>query len=223
MSIIFSLGLPLIFLVIFQQLNIPSPEYNIMNFTPGIIIFSYSFLTLFVATLIAKDRSTSLLSRLFASPMKPYEYIGGYFISLLPLTLLQSILLFGTSLLFKMPFNTNLILTILVLIPIALLFIALGITIGLITSEKASGPVGSLIVQLVAFTSGMWFDMSMTGKVFSTIASILPFNSILKITKAVLNGNGLNIQYVIVSAVYIVIFSLIAIILFKRKMVSDNK
>lgn len=42
LSIIFSIILPLFLLIIFQQFNIPSEVYKLENFTPGIIIFSFS-------------------------------------------------------------------------------------------------------------------------------------------------------------------------------------
>ena len=70
LSLIFEILLPLFILFIFKQINIPEETYNLENFTPGIIIFGFSFITLFIATLVAKDRTTSLLIRLAASPMK---------------------------------------------------------------------------------------------------------------------------------------------------------
>ena len=83
LSIIFAVILPLLLLFIFQQLDIPAENYKIENFTPGIIIFSFSFITLFTALLISKDRSSSLLIRLGISPMKPMDYIFGYIISII--------------------------------------------------------------------------------------------------------------------------------------------
>ena len=81
LSLIFAIILPLFLLFIFQQINIPSESYNIENFTPGIVIFGFSFITLFTATLVAKDRSTSLFIRLGISPMKSVDYILGYMLS----------------------------------------------------------------------------------------------------------------------------------------------
>lgn len=71
LSIIFSILLPLFLLFIFKQINIPNESYELYNFTPGIVVFGFSFITLFTAMLIAKDRTTSLLVRLGISPMKP--------------------------------------------------------------------------------------------------------------------------------------------------------
>ena len=48
-SIIFAVILPLFLLYIFQQFKIPNEIYNIENFTPGIIIFSLAFITMFTA------------------------------------------------------------------------------------------------------------------------------------------------------------------------------
>ena len=95
LSLIFAIILPLFLLFIFQQINIPSESYNIENFTPGIVIFGFSFITLFTATLVAKDRSTSLLIRLGISPMKSVDYILGYMLSIIPMILIQNILFFA--------------------------------------------------------------------------------------------------------------------------------
>lgn len=224
LSIIFAILLPLFLLFIFQQFKIPSEVYKLENFTPGIIIFSFSFITLFTATLVSKDRSTSLLTRLCASPMKPYEYILGYMLSILPIVIIQNILFFICSILLGLSFNINVILTILVSIPISILFIGLGIMIGCLVSDKATPGVSSVVVQLVAFTSGMYFSSDMVGKIFSIICKILPFSRSLDITKGILNNNYDNLlNSSIVLMVYTILILLIAVLLFKKRLESDNK
>ena len=223
-SIIFSVGLPLVVLVIFQQFNIPAEQYSIENFTPSIIVFSFSFISLFISSLIAKDRSTSLLTRLFSSPMKSIEYILGYVLALIPLTILQSILFFGVGILFGLEISINIIFVILALIPLSILFIGLGILIGCLTTEKAAGPCGSLVIQFVAFTSGMWFPIDQVGEVFELVCRILPFSSVVDITRALLNGNSIDwLPKIGIIAFYIIIIFTITIYLFKQKMFSDNK
>ena len=224
LSIIFAIILPLFLLYIFKQFKIPNEVYNIENFTPGIIIFSLSFITMFTSSLVAKDRSTSLTTRLGVSPMKSIDYILGYSISVLPIVLIQNILFFITAILLGLNFSINIIYTILVSIPISLLFISLGILIGTITTEKSSSGVSSIVVQLVAFTSGMYFSTDMVGNTFSTICKILPFQSTLNITKGILNNNNTNIlSNIIIVLIYTISVIILAIILFKKKMISDNK
>ena len=106
-SIIFAVILPLFLLYIFQQFKIPNEIYNIENFTPGIIIFSLAFITMFTASLVAKDRCSSLTARLGVSPMKSINYILGYILSVIPLILIQNILFFITAIILGLKFSSN--------------------------------------------------------------------------------------------------------------------
>ena len=224
LSIIFAIILPLFLLYMFEQFKIPNEVYNIENFTPGIIIFSLSFITMFTSSLVAKDRSTSLTTRLGVSPMKSIDYILGYSIAVLPIVLIQNILFFMTAMLLGLNISINIIYTILVSIPISLLFISLGILIGTITNEKSSSGVSSIVVQLVAFTSGMYFSTDMVGNTFSIICKILPFQSTLNITKSVLNNSYNNIlTSILVVVIYTVITIVLEIFLFKKRMISDSR
>lgn len=220
---IFSILLPLFLLYIFQQFDIPNDAFNIENFTPGIVIFSFSFITLFTATLIAKDRSSSFLTRLCASPMKSSQYIMGYILAILPITILQSTLFFIVALFLGLPASIHSIFAILVSIPISILFINLGIIIGCITSDKAAPGVSSVIVQLVAFTSGMYFPTDMIGGAFAIVCNLLPFSRSVDITKGILNGNYENLVMPIsILAMYILGSIILASILFKKKLGTDN-
>lgn len=225
LSIIFAIILPLFLLFIFQQIKIPNDTYNLENFTPGIMIFSFSFITLFSSTLIAKDRQTSLLIRLGVSPMKSIEYILGYMISFIPVILLQDILLFVLAIILGFPFSINIIWTILVSVIIAILFLGIGILIGSLVSDKAASGISSIIVQLVCFTSGIYFPKELLGNTYSKICEILPFDSALVIIKGILNNNyeTIKLQNIIVFCAYTVAFIILSAIIFKRKMISDNK
>lgn len=224
LSIIFSIILPLFLLIIFQQFKIPSEVYKLENFTPGIIIFSFSFMTLFLSTLVANDRESSLLSRLFSSPMKPMEYIFGYTLAILPIVLIQSILFYTVAIFLGLKISIAIVLSILVSLPISILFIALGILIGNITTAKSSSGLGSIVVQLVAFTSGMYFSSDIVGKPFDIICKILPFSRALDIVKGILNNDYINIiPNSIISIIYIIGITLVTVSIFKNKMYSDNK
>ena len=148
-ALIFEIVLPLVLLFIFHQINIPGETYKLENFTPGIIVFGLSFITLFTATLVAKDRSSSLLFRLGASPMKSADYIVGYTLPLLLIVILQNILFFTVAGLMGLSFSINTVLAGLAALAISLFFIILGILLGTLVSEKATGGIGSIVVQLV--------------------------------------------------------------------------
>jgi len=225
LSLVFEIALPIFLLFIFQQIKIPGDTYKLENFTPGIIIFGFSFITLFTSTLVAKDRGSSLLIRLGTSPMKSSDYILGYILSLIPIIIIQDLLFFITACLLGLNININIVFTVLISIVVSILFISFGILIGSLVSEKASGGVGSIIIQLVCFTSGMYFSKDLIGKGFAKVCDLLPFESALNIIKGILN-NGCDIisaRNIIVFSAYTIIVLIISIIVFKKKMVSDNK
>ena len=225
MGLVFSIILPLFLLFIFQQFNIPNEAYKLNYFTPGIIIFSFSFITLFTATLIARDRTSSLLIRLGVSPMKSYEYILGYMISLIPMILIQNVLLFGLALLLGLNFSINILYTIVASIVVSLLFISIGILFGSLFTEKASSGISSIIVQFVCFTSGMYFSIDLVGKGFATVCHVLPFEGSLNILKAVLNNDSsmVTTENIVVFALYTITILILSIIVFNKKMTSDNR
>ena len=225
LSIIFAIVLPLFLLFIFQQFNIPSDNYKLENFTPGIIVFGFSFITLFTAMLVSKDRTSSLLIRLGISPMRPIEYILGYMLSIIPIIIVQNILFFILAITLGLSFTINIIWAILVSIIVAILFIALGIIIGSLVSEKASSGISSIIVQLVCFTSGMYFPKEALGEVFIKICEYLPFESCLAIIKGVMNNtlDTISVRNLVVFTVYTIAIIVISSIVFKNKMISDNK
>lgn len=223
-SVIFAVMLPLFLLYIFQQFKIPSQAYKLINFTPGVVIFSFSFLTLFTAMLVSKDRTTSLLIRLGVSPMRPIEYIIGYIISLIPIVVMQSTLIFILAVILGLDLSINIIFAILVSIPISILFIGLGILIGSLFSEKASSGISSIVIQLVCFTSGMYFEKELLGTIFSKICDALPFGSSLIIIKGILNDiNMISTKNIILFVIYLLVILLFSSFSFKRKMISDDK
>ena len=91
-NLIFGLGFPLVLLALLSamQKNIPVPLFEIDTLTPGITVFGLSFLTLFSATLVAKDRESAFLQRLFTSPLTGPDFILGYMLPILPIAIGQT-------------------------------------------------------------------------------------------------------------------------------------
>ena len=225
LGLVFTIILPLFLLYIFQQFNLPNESFALTNFTPGIIIFSFAFITLFTSTLVARDRTTSFLIRLGVSPMKPIEYICGYALAIIPIIIVQNILFFALAMILGLKFSLSIILTIFVSLFIAILFIMMGLLIGSTVSEKGASGISSVIVQFVCFTSGMYFPNEILGASFKMICKILPFESSLTILKGIMNNNLsiISARNIITFILYTVIITILAAITFKKKMISDNK
>lgn len=222
LTLIFTIFLPvvifLIILYISKQIDIPNTAFSIENFTPSTIIFSFSFLTLFSAMLVSKDVSTAFLTRLFTSPLKSSNFIIGYILPLIIISIIQNIILFLIAILFGLEISINIVFCIIATIPIAIMFSAIGILFGSIFNDKQASGVTSVIIQVVAFTSGMWFDLNMIGGAFKTISYILPFSHCVDILKKILQSNFDNILVsVIVVIGYGILFVFLSILAFKNK------
>lgn len=183
MSLIFGVAFPIVLLLLLSAINKSIPEgygpdlFEIEKLAPGITVFGLSFLCLFSSMLIAKDRTASFMLRLFTSPLKPSDFIIGYTIPLLPMAMLQSAVCYVCALFFGLELSINLLVAIVVNIPIAIVFIALGLLFGSILSEKAVGGIcGALITNLSAWFSNIWFDTNLVGGAFAKVAELLPFS-----------------------------------------------
>lgn len=222
LSLVFAIILPLFLLFIFQQFKIPNEAYELQNFTSGIIVFGFSFITMFTSMLVSKDKETSLLTRLRVSPMKSTDYIIGYILSLLPIIIIQIILFFILACALGLNFNINILLASLISIPISILFIAIGLLIGSLVTEKASTGISSIIVQLVCFTSGMYFSEDILGESFAKICKYLPFSHTVNIIKGIMNNITIKLSNIIIFIFYLLLFLILSVITFKRKMLKDK-
>ena len=115
LNLAFSLGFPivLLFLLSIIQKNIPVSLFEISHLTPGITVFGLSFITLFSATIISKDRKSAFLERLYTTPLKASDFILGYTLPILPLAVLQSAICYLFAFIFGLKPDINLVLAVL--------------------------------------------------------------------------------------------------------------
>ena len=190
-NLAFGLGFPLVLLLLLSiiQSNIPNNLFNIKSLAPGISVFGLSFITLFSATLIAKDRETSFLQRLYTTPLKPINFILGYLLPLVPIALCQTAICFLAAIFLKLPININIIFAIIAMLPATVFYISLGLLCGsVLNSKQVGGICGALLTNLSAWLSGIWFDLKLIGGFFEKIAKVLPFLHAVELEKAIIYG-----------------------------------
>ena len=225
LNVIFGLGFPvvLLFLLTAIQSNIPTPLFEIEKLAPGISVFGLSFISLFSATLVAKDRESSLLQRLYTTPLTPINFILGYMLPLLPIALGQTAVSYTVAVFLGLPIKLNILFAVLLTTPTAIFNIALGLLCGsVLNSKQVGGVCGALLTNLSAWLSGIWFDLSLIGGAFQKIAQILPFYHAVELQRAIINNNPSQIS----SHIYIVIFyaaitTIAAVLLFLRQMAKN--
>ena len=218
----FGLGFPLILILLLSiiQANIPVSLFEIDHLTPGVTVFGLSFMTLFSATLIAKDRSSALLQRLYTTPLTPVDFILGYTLPIIPIAVAQSAICYAVALLLGLTPSANILLAIVMIAPVSLLFIAMGLLFGSILNDKQVGGIcGALLTNLSAWLSGIWFDLELVGGAFKSIAYALPFVHAVEMERAVIAGNfGDILPHLAWVMGYALVCTLAAILLFLRQM-----
>ena len=218
----FGLGFPLVLLLLLSaiQANIPVSLFEIESLTPGITVFGLSFMTLFSATLIAKDRESAFLQRLYTTPLTATDFIFGYVLPVLPIGLMQSVICYLMAMILGLSITITILYAIFFILPVALLFIAVGLLCGSVFNTKQVGGIcGALFTNLAAWLSGIWFDLNLVGGVFKKIAYALPCVHAVELERAVLDGNWTNVfPHLLWVLGYGVAISGIAVLLFLRQM-----
>ena len=80
--------------------------------------------------LISKDRETSLQRRLFTTPLTAADFLLGYSLPMLPISVLQSVICYVAALILGLKPTVGILWALLFLLPAALLYIAIGLLCG---------------------------------------------------------------------------------------------
>jgi ABC-2 type transport system permease protein len=228
-SLFFGAAFPLILLALLSVINrnIPVEAGNAMfsidHLAPGIAMFGPVFMALFSATLLSKDRTSSFLTRLFTSPMTPLDFILGYTLPLIGMAAVQALITFLASVLFGLKFSANILLAVVAVIPVAFLFVGIGLLCGSLLSDKAVGGIcGALLTNVSGWLAGIWFPLEVVGGGFKALAMVLPFYHGAEMGKAVIGGNYGEIpSHLLVVMAYAVAIYALACVVFRKKMSGD--
>lgn len=222
LNLSFGIGFPVVLILLLSaiQASIPVNLFEIKSLTPGITVFGLSFMTLFSATLISKDRSTSLLQRLYTAPLTALDFILGYTLPLVPIAIAQNVICYSVALILGLEPTVYILYSLIFLIPVSALFIGFGLLFGSILNDKQVGGIcGALMTNLTAWLSGAWFDLQLVGGVFKSIAYALPFVHAVELHRILLAGSfeGVFTHLLWVLGYTVVTFA-VAILMFLRQM-----
>ena len=222
LTLFFGLGFPLVLILLLSaiQANIPVKLFEIQHLTPGITVFGLAFMTLFSATIIAKDRGSSLLQRLYTTPLTPVDFMLGYTFPIIPIAVAQCVICYIAAIILGLNVTINILYAVIFIIPVSILYIALGLLFGSILNDKQVGGIcGALLTNLSAWLSGVWFDLNLVGGVFKKIAYALPFVHAVEMERAVLAGDfGGIFPHIFWVLGYSVGLLVLAVLMFLRQM-----
>ena len=222
----FGLGFPIILLILLSIINaaIPpeaeNPMFEIRNLAPGLAMFGSVFMALFSGMLLSKDRTSSFLMRLFTSPMTSVDFILGYTLPMLAMTIVQAAITLLTSGAFGLEITINFLFAVIVTALTSLLFVGTGLLFGSLMNDKAVGGIcGALLTNVAGWLSGVFIPIDLIGGAFKKITNILPFYHSVEAIKSTLSGNfGHAFSHLAVVMSYTIVIFVLAIIVFQRRM-----
>lgn len=222
LNLAFGLGFPLVLILLLSaiQANIPVEMFEISHLTPGVTVFGLSFISLFSATILSKDRQSSLLRRLYTTPLRASDFILAYTLPFIPISVVQCIVCYVAAVILGLDITVNILFAVLLIIPVSLLYIAIGLLCGsVLTDKQAGGICGALLTNVSAWLSGIWFDIELIGGAFGKIANALPFIHAVELERAALSGNfSAIIPHLIWVLAYTLVLGILAVLMFLRQM-----
>ena len=238
---VFCLGFPLVmfalFLIVNKYTGGNTPMFELYALLPAIITFSYTFVMLTMALLVSKDRQTFFLKRLYSSTMKASDFILGYAIAGICIGFAQTLVCFGSGIVFSLVYQLEFIslgqslLLIVSQLPILLTNVFLGILFGTLFNDKSAPGICSVFISASGILGGCWMPVETMGD-FETFCRCLPFYPSVYIGKVITqatNAFGKIYQFDSVAKlglIPLVLCTAISIVLsfvvFKNKMISDN-
>ncbi len=222
LTLIFGLGFPLVLIMLLSaiQANIPVELFEVQHLTPGVTVFGLAFMTLFSATIIAKDRGSSLLQRLYTTPLTPLDFILGYTLPIIPISVAQCVICYIAAIVLGLDITINILYAVICIIPVSILYIAIGLLCGSVLSYKQVGGIcGALLTNLSAWLSGVWFDLELVGGAFKKIAYALPFVHAVDMERAMLAGDFSGIfPHLWWVLGYAAVLFVLAVLMFLRQM-----
>lgn len=227
LSYIFCLGFPILMLLLFALINasLPAaaqmPLFEPAAITPGIAMFGLCFVMLFTAMLVSRDRESHLLLRLYISPMGAGDFLLGYGLPALVLSLAQAAICFLAGAVIGAVTGAPLPLlgclrSILSLLPGMALFIAMGLLLGSCLNDKAAPGVTSILITAASLLGGVWMPLDqMEG--LRRVCALLPFYHCVEAARAAMGG-AIPLGRALAVAAWAAVLGLLAVLAFRRKM-----
>lgn len=233
LSYIFCLGFPIVMLIIMTIVNESIPPqagmdiFGMGQLAPGMAFFGLSFVMIFICIQVSTDRNTSLLMRLHASPMQPVNFIAGYTLPVLVISLLQTVITYVASIVvgFVVDYSFSvlrLLLSILYLIPSMVIFISIGLIFGTLLNEKAAPGICSIIITVVGMLGGIWMPVDNIGGTVQDISKVMPFYHGVKVARLVVAGSYEDAwKPVLVTLAWAVVLYVLAVVVMHGKLKRD--
>lgn len=199
--------------------------YRVDKLMIGISIYSFSFTAFYAGCRVYKDKNDCFIQRFYQSHMELEDYIFGYVLPLLLITFMQSVMCMTTAFLLDLilgldilHFGFNYILLLLMMLPLELIFICIGIMLGMSFKAKHSIFIFLGIIIVTSLTGNLFFNVSVFGSGYELFCNILPFYPTYTGLNCLINGFTEAFPYYFITIGYMAVLFILTVIIFKIKM-----
>jgi len=221
LSVVFAIAVPIAMLLILQTFGRVDSFFTPTNLTPGIVVFGFAMISLSSCMTLARDRESSLLSRLLTAPLSANDFILAYSLPYIPVAIMHIVVLFAIGGLLGLEISGNAGLVFLVLFVMSIGYIGLGMILGSLFTYKTVS-IAWQAVNLLTIFSGAWFSLEMVGGGIQSVMNALPFAHAISAARDVMvHGVGFGdiaIDFYWVLS-YTIVFFALGVFLFRRRMV----
>lgn len=244
LSYVFSIGFPVVMIMLFSVIGKYAEGVDVMfgakTLIPGMMMFSFTFVMMLSSLLVAKDRTSAFVIRLYTSPMRTADFVLGYTVPFFVVGIAQEVacLAFGGLIALItggsfFSFGAALLLM-LEMLPMLLICICLGVFFGSVLNEKAAPGISSVFISAAGILGGAWMPLDTMGG-FETFCRCLPFYPSVYIGRVITGAShslpdmgaytfdNVAAFGIIPIAVFLVAFAALALVAFRRNMSSDKK
>jgi ABC-2 type transport system permease protein len=189
---------------------------------PGIITFGLLILIPTAARPIVRDKERGFMARLLTTPTRPLDFILGYSLSMVVITIAQIVIFIFGAWAMGMDIIGNLGLAFLVFFLTGLCSVGIGMVIASLSkSENQAEPLAWIFSMPLAMLSGCWFSIEMMPSYIRAVAFAFPYAHTVEAARGVLiRGVGLEaVSYDLLFLVgWAVAIFAIGVVLFRRSM-----
>jgi ABC-2 type transport system permease protein len=221
LSLGLSIALPIGLFLILQTLGNLEEIFKPTVLAPGIVLFGFVMITFSSGFLLARDRESSLLTRMLTAPLRASDFIAAYALPFIPVGIVQVAGIFGIGSFLGLQISGNAGLVLLILFIMCCGYIGMGMIMGSLISSKHVG-FAYMIVLFPTIFSGAWVPVDLMGDGFSRVVHLLPFAHALDATRDVM-VEGVGFASIVTDFLWVLCYSVVLVALgvlaFRRRMV----
>jgi ABC-2 type transport system permease protein len=188
----------------------------------GIIVFGLLIMIPTSGRIMLRDKESRFLYRMLTMPVKPWEFIASYSLSMLVLATVQIFFFILMGWLFGMDIIGSLWLAFAVFLLTAVCSIGIGMVVASLSKSENQGESLSWLFSMpLAILSGVWFSSEFMPSYMRTFADLFPFSHAVEASRAVIT-RGVGMEAISGDFIFLICWAavifIIGTILFSRTM-----